>query len=179
MSPIEIVRAKEEEIRGNRFESAFAVDGAGRVLLDKRGERFHVGFTQSELDRLLGGRGVIFTHSHPRGWDHSVGSPLHAGSSFSDTDVRFACQVEVSEMRVVTPARRYFLRPSAGGWSLSLWDTFLEPSCIHHLADVRREYQKLVMQKRMEPEEAGARTMHETWTRVAAELGLTYGREQE
>lgn len=75
MSPIEVVRAKEEEIRGNRFESAFAVDEVGRVLLDKRGEQFHVGFTQEEIDRLLAGQGVLFTHNHPRGWDYSPQQP--------------------------------------------------------------------------------------------------------
>ena len=179
MSPIEIVRAKEEEIRGNRFESAFAVGEAGRVLLDKRGEQFHVGFTQSEIDRLRGGQGVLFTHNHPRGWDYPTESPLHAGSSFSDTDVRFACQVEVSEMRVVTPVQRYFLRPSVGGWTLALWDALLEPSCARHLADVRSEYQGLVIQKRLAPEEAGAsRGMHETFGLALPPkwAGLTYGR---
>ena len=42
MSPIEIVRRREEEIRTNRFESAFAVDENGGVILDKPGGAFRV-----------------------------------------------------------------------------------------------------------------------------------------
>ena len=78
MSPIELVRAKEEEIKLNRFESAFAVDETGNVLMDKAGEQFHVGFTLGERERMRAGLGVIFTHNHPRGWDYPPESFVHA-----------------------------------------------------------------------------------------------------
>lgn len=179
MSPIELVRAKEEEIKFNRFESAFAVDEGGSVVMNRAGEQFHVGFTQEEVDRLRAGRGVIFTHNHPRGWGYPADSPLRAGSSFSDTDVRFACQTELAEMRVVTPRHRYFLRPSARGWSLAYWDALLGPSHAHHEADVRRYFRLLIAKQQATAEEAGTETAHEIWTRVATERGLIYGREQE
>ena len=179
MSPIELVRAKEEEIKFNRFESAFAVDEAGNVLMDKAGEQFHVGFTLEERERLRAGRGVIFTHNHPRGWGYPESSPLRGGSSFSDTDVRFACQTELAETRVVTPRHRYFMRPPAQGWSLGYWDALLEPSYTHHEADVHRYFRLLLARKQIAAEKAGTGTAHEIWTRVAAEWGLIYGREQE
>ena len=179
MSPIELVRAKEEEIKFNRFESAFAVDEAGNVVMDKAGEQFHVGFTPEEVERLRAGRDVIFTHNHPRGWEHPADSPLRGGSSFSDMDVRFACQTELAEMRVVTPRHRYFVRPSARGWSLDFWDAFVGTSYTLHEADVRRHFRLLVARRQVTAEEAGSETAHMVWTRVAAEWGLTYGREQE
>ena len=179
MSPIEIVRAKEEEIKNNRFESAFAVDETGGVILDKPGEQYHVGFTQQEIDLLRAGRGVIFTHNHPRGWNYPADSPLRAGSSFSDTDIEFACRVNVAETRVVTPMQRYFVRPAPEGWSLTYWEKTLKPVYDLHAADVERQFRLLVLQRQMSWEEAGAREMHEVWSRVAAETNLTYGREQE
>ena len=179
MSPIDLVRAKEEEIKFNRFESAFAVDEARNVLMDKAGEQFHVGFTLWERERLRAGLGVIFTHNHPRGWGYAENSPLRGGSSFSDTDIRFACQTELAEMRVVTPRHRYFMRPPDQGWSLGYWDALLEPSYAQHEADVRRYFRLLIARKQATAEEAGTETAHEVWTRIAAEWGLTYGREQE
>lgn len=179
MSPIELVRAKEEEIKFNRFESAFAVDEAGSVVMDKAGEQFHVGFTPEEVERLRSSQGVIFTHNHPRGWEHPADSSLRNGSSFSDMDVRFACQAELSEMRVVTPRRRYFVRPSVRGWNLDYWDALVGPSFARHEADVRRHFRLLIARRQATAEEAGSETAHMIWTRVAVEWGLTYGREQE
>jgi len=179
LSPVELVRAKEEQIKFNHFESAFAVDEAGKALMDKAGEQFHVGFTLEERERLRAGLGVTFTHPHPRGWGYAEGSPLRSGSSFSDTDVRFACQTELAEMRVVTPKHRYFMRPPAQGWSLGYWDALLKPSDAQHEADVHRYFRLLLARKQATAEEAGTETAHEIWTRIAAEWGLAYGREQE
>jgi hypothetical protein len=108
VTPIEMVRKREEEIWCNRFESAFAVDETGNVLLDKSGEQYRIDFAHKEVERLRVGRGVVFTHNHPRGWEYPITSLLRAGSSFSDADVEFACRVELIEMRVVTPTRCYF-----------------------------------------------------------------------
>ena len=179
MSPIELVRAKEEQIKFNRFESAFAVDEGGNVLMDKAGEQFRVDFTQEEIRLLRAERGVIFTHNHPRGWVYPADSPLRGGSSFSEADVRFACRAEVMEMRVVTPTRRFFLRPPAGGWSRGYWDNALQPVFARHEAEVMREFRLRVQQRHMSWEEAGTEDMHEIWSRIATEAGLTYGREQE
>jgi len=177
MSPIEIVRAKEEEIRKNRFESAFAVDETGRVILDKRGRQFQIDFTQEEVARLRASRGVILTHNHPRGWDYPAGGPLRAGSSFSDVDIQFACLVEATEVRVVSPTRRYFLRPAASGWDRDYWENVLNPVYVRHKADVQRQFRLRVQSRQMSWEEAGAEDMHEIWSRVTAEIGLTYDRE--
>jgi len=179
MSPIELVRAKEEEIKFNRFESAFAVDEAGKVVADRAGDLFQVDFTLDEAENLRAERGVIFTHNHPRGWGYPEDSPLRGGSSFSEADVKFACRVEVMEMRVVTPTRRFLLRPSVGGWSRAYWEGTLRPVFSRHEGDVQRLFRSRVYQKQMSWQEAGVEEMHEIWSRVATEVGLTYGREQE
>ena len=179
MSPIELVRAKEEEIKLNRFESAFAVDEAGNVLMDKAGEQFHVGFTLGERERMQAGLGVIFTHNHPRGWDYPPEDTRHAGSSFSDADIAFACETAVSEMRVVTPTSRLFMRPSPTGWSRSYWEATLGPLCARHVIIVRHDLSQAVSRRQMTPEAASTRHWHEIWTRVARDAGLVYGQEQE
>jgi hypothetical protein len=179
VTPIELVQAKEEEIKFNLFESAFAVDEAGNAVMDRAGELFRIDFTQEEVERLRAERGVIFTHNHPRGWEYPVSNPLRAGSSFSEADVAFACGAEVAEMRVVTPTRRFFLRPADDGWSRAYWNDALRPVFARHEAEVQREFRLRVRQRQMSWEEAGAEDMHEIWSRVATEVGLTYGREQE
>lgn len=93
--------------------------------------------------------------------------------------MKFACQTELAEMRVVTPRHRSFMRPPAQGWSLGYWDALLERSYAQHEADVRRYFRLLLARKQATAEEAGTGTAHEIWTRIAAEWGLTYGREQE
>jgi hypothetical protein len=179
VTPIEMVRKREEEIWCNRFESAFAVDETGNVLLDKSGEQYRIDFAHKEVERLRVGRGVVFTHNHPRGWEYPITSLLRAGSSFSDADVEFACRVELIEMRVVTPTRCYFLRPAISGWNRNYWEDVLKPVYTRCEAEIKRQFRLRVLRRQMSWEEAGAEEMHEIWSRVAAELGLTYAREQE
>jgi hypothetical protein len=104
---------------------------------------------------------------------------LRAGSSFSDADVEFACRVELIEMRVVTPTRCYFLRPAISGWNRNYWEDVLKPVYTRCEAEIKRQFRLCVLRRQMSWEEAGAEEMHEIWSRVAAELGLTYAREQE
>lgn len=180
MSPIELVRAKEEEIKFNRFESAFAVDDTGRVLLDKAGARFRVEFGAEEILDLQSGRGVIFTHNHPRGWDYPPEDARHSGSSFSDADIAFACETGVFEMRVVTPTSRLFMRPPPpAGWSRNYWEVILGPLCAKHVITVRHDLSQAVSRRQMTPEAASARHWHDIWMRVARDAGLVYGQEQE
>ena len=179
MSPIELVRAKDEEIKFNRFESAFAVDDAGRVLMDKAGSQYRVDFWPGEMLTLQGGIGVIFTHNHPRGWEYPPEDARHAGSSFSDADIAFACETEMAEMRVVTPASRLFMRPPETGWTLKYWKDVLRPLCAKHSITVRHDFTKAVSQRRMTQETASVRHWHEVWVRVAHDSGLVYGQEQE
>lgn len=179
MSPIELVRAKEEEIKFNRFESAFAVDETGLILLDKAGAQFQVEFGPEEIQTLQGGRGVIFTHNHPRGWDYPSDDARHAGSSFSDVDIAFACETGVSEMRAVTPTGRLFIRPPEVGWSRQYWVDTLHPLCAKHQITVRHDFSQAVGRRQITPEAASARHWHEIWIRVARDAGLVYGQEQE
>ena len=179
MSPIELVRAKEEEIKFNRFESAFAVDQTGRILLDKPGAQFQVDFGPEEIRTIRNGSRVIFTHNHPRGWDYPPEDARHAGTSFSDADIALACETQVSEMRVVTPTSKFFMRPPQRGWNQRYWEDTLRLLCVRHQLTVRHDFSQAVSQRQMTPEAASAQHWHEIWTRVARDAGLVYGQEQE
>ena len=122
---------------------------------------------------------MIFTHNHPRGWDYPPEDARRAGSSFSDADIAFACETEVSEIRVVTPTRRVFMRPPTAGWSRRYWEDTLRPLCARHIITVRHDLSQAVNRRQMTPETASARHWHEIWTRVARDTGLVSGLEQE
>ena len=179
MSVLEIIRRKEEELRLQRFESAYAVDEQGIILLDKIGEQYEVALTYSERERLLDAQGVIFTHNHPRGWDYATDDPRRAGNSFSPEDIELACEVEVVEMRVVTPRFRFSMKPPEQGWSLEYWNDTLAPVCQRLRRATEMELVRARLQGRLTKPEVEASLWHDVWTRVAAELELVYTRIEE
>lgn len=175
---LRLVRAKEDTIRGLRFESAYAVGADGTVLLDKDGEQYSVTFTDAEL-ALLRGKGVIFTHNHPRGWDVPESDPRRTGNSFSADDIAVACNVEVAEIRAVTPKRRYWMRPPPEGWDMAYWRSTLLPTRTFYNNEVRAEFLKEIRRGTLTPDEAEAQHNHEVWLRVSRDLGIPYGYDED
>ncbi|MCS2583241.1 hypothetical protein NXY00_08010 [Bacteroides sp. BFG-551] len=56
----------ENEIRLNKsFETGVLFDKNGNVVVDKRGAKYSVEFTDEECAKM---KDCIFTHNHPRGW---------------------------------------------------------------------------------------------------------------
>ena len=110
----ETLRAKEEEIRYQKHESAFVYDLQGRLLLSKEGEQYEVSFTPEELTLM---RGNVLTHNHPRGLEYPDSDPRSFGNSFSDDDIFLASVYELAEIRVVTPKQRFSMKPPERGWS--------------------------------------------------------------
>ncbi|PDW02286.1 phage minor head protein [Candidatus Viridilinea mediisalina] len=168
-------RTEEDRIRAQRFESAFAVDRMGRVLLQKDGGKREVSFTRQEMGTLRGGIGVVFTHNHPDGWRFQPNDPRFAGNSFSKADLQFACTTQLSELRVVTPTRRYYLRPPAKGWSEATWNTEMKAFYEKAYKAVQADLIRKVKDGIMTLAEKDAATDHEILLRVASKFGMSYG----
>ena len=130
MSPLDRVRQREDHIRTDRFETGFAVDTTGQVLLDKPGRLSEIEFTDDEIARLKEGTGVIFTHNHPGGWKFSPDDPRRGGASFSPDDIHLACKCALTEMRVVTPRFRFSMLPPVGGWDEDYWLSTVKPNTV-------------------------------------------------
>jgi hypothetical protein len=93
----------ERLIRDQSVEHAFAFTADGKLLLHKTDDAIsRVAFMDAEIALLPG---ATLTHNHP------------GGRSISETDVTFAMDVELAEIRVVTTKRRFILLPPAEGWS--------------------------------------------------------------
>lgn len=179
-SPSEIVRAREDLLRFDRHESAFAVDAAGRVVLDKRGEPSSVTVTGEECVRLREAGGVLFTHNHPGGWNYGADDLRRVGHSFSASDVRLACETNLAEMRAITPRHRYSLMPPPSRvWDATFWQTKVLPAFRRHNLAVSQENIQRIRARTATPEEVDARHYHDVWTRVAGELGLVYTQTEE
>lgn len=175
---LRMVRAKEDAIRTQRFESAYAVAADGTVLLDKDGQQYSVGFDDAEIEALRG-KGVLFTHNHPRGWDVPESDPRRTGNSFSADDIGVACNAEVAEIRAVTPKRRYWMRPPPGGWNMAYWRSTLLPTRTYYNNEVRAEFLKEIRRGTLTTDEAEALHNHEVWLRVTRDLGIPYGYDED
>lgn len=91
----------ENEIRLNKsFETGVLFDRNGNVVIDKRGAKYSVAFTDEECAKM---KDCVFTHNHPRGWQEPEKSLGRIGNSFSPADMYLAIAHNVSEMRAVTP----------------------------------------------------------------------------
>lgn len=173
------IRAEEDRIRPQRFESAFAVDSVGTELVRKDGERSEVSFTRQEVSMMRGGKAVVLTHNHPGGLDYTPDDPRYHGNSFSKSDVKMACLAQLSELRVVTPTRRYFLRPSVTGWSEAMWNSEIKAFFVKSEKAVDVELMRKVKDGIITLAEKDALTDHEIMLRVSSKFGMAYGYSED
>lgn len=99
----------EDDIKKQDFESCAAFDENGEIIFSKDGEKDRVAFNDEE--RIMC-NGTIFTHNHPIGY------------SFSPADIRWACQSEMKEMRVISKSGERFTMVMEDGsnFNMKLWD---------------------------------------------------------
>jgi hypothetical protein len=169
------VREQEAAIRLQNFESAFAWDVRGTLILAKSGEQYKIIFTDDEITRMAG---AVLTHNHPRGLEFSDTDPRSFGNSFSIADMNLACVACLSELRVVTPRLRFSLKPPPTGWNEEYWENTLNPVYLKHRSAVSQELPNAVRAGTMTLADAEARHFHEICLRVAVELALPYLREE-
>ncbi len=108
------LRIAEGKIRRNKYESAIILDSKGRIVLDKRGARYSVGFTQDDIDKM---KDMVVTHNHPRALGKTGIAAI--GHSFSMQDIVLAVNANVKEIRAVTPTYTFSLKRPAKGWGVS------------------------------------------------------------
>ena len=175
MNVEQIVRAKEDQIRFQTFESAFAWDAQGNEILAKEGHRSGVSMTPQECALLSD---TVFTHNHPDGLRYNDSDPRYEGNSFSDVDVEFAMTNSLAEIRAVTPKLRFSLKRPAVGWSGADWISIAKPEFEYALNEVRAEQTGAFRRGAITSEQAQANHWHKIWLRVSQRLGWDYRREE-
>lgn len=89
------LRIKEQEISGNRFETAVVYGLKGNILFEKKGNKDGVSFTDNEFKQM---RGCILTHNHPN------------DSIFSIADINIMRKTNLAELRACTHNGTHILR---------------------------------------------------------------------
>lgn len=169
------VRHAEDTIRHQQFETAFAWNAEGGLVLQKDGTSSSVSFEDDEILLL---NGTTFTHNHPHGLGFAEDDPRSFGNSFSLQDLRLACYAGLAEMRAVTPRLRFSLKPPASGWNFDYWISVMEPVYLRHKAGVSRELRQQFASGAITYAQADNAYFHEVCSRVAYDLGLEYTREE-
>lgn len=161
----------ENEIRLNKkFETGVIFDKDGNVIIDKRGAKYSVAFSDEECAKM---KDCIFTHNHPRGWGYPEKSLGRIGSSFSIEDISLAVFHDLSEMRAVTPNYTFIIkRPNAG------WGDYKE---IEKIIDkenkkLRREFGNRINNDTLTPGQANITHYHLLWKKVSKLLGWEYSK---
>ena len=173
---LELVLAKEDEIRFQSLETIFFWDSQGQIVLSRTGSADQVSFRRDELTAI---NAVISTHNHPSGTKFPLHDPRYGSNSFSLSDVKSACLARLRELRVVSPKYRYSLKPPAAGWDNDFFDTVLRLGYDAIFYQVRRELIAQVQARKILSHEAGINLLHEVWSRLATKLGLQYARYED
>jgi hypothetical protein len=97
----------ERRIEGEPVEWGYVFDASGAQVVRRRGTRTTISFAGAE--RLL--KDALVIHNHPvRPGD------LIETLTFSESDLRFAVEYDVAELRAVVPGWRFGLRRPPDGW---------------------------------------------------------------
>ena len=168
------ITAVENEIRMNKsFETGVLVDKTGKILIDKRGESFEVGFTKDETLLM---KDCVLTHNHPRGWGYPENSLGRVGNSFSIEDLTLAVAYDLAEIRAVTPNYTFSMKRPDKGWGVD-WKT------------MKREYDKMdkkllkdnksrIAKKTLTVQQATHTHYHILAQNIAKKYGWTYEKKK-
>jgi hypothetical protein len=103
----------ERDIFKLNHERAVVIDQKGNIILEKTGTDNMVIFTDNEFAQM---KGKTLIHNHPAGWSFDKTDPRHWGNSFSPEDIKIAAELNVPEIRVVTPRYIFYMKPGESGW---------------------------------------------------------------
>lgn len=160
----------ENEIRLNKsFETGVLFDKNGNVVIDKRGAKYSVGFTDEECTKM---KDCIFTHNHPRGWQEPEKSLGRIGNSFSPADMYLAIAHNVSEMRAVTPNYTFAMKRPEEGWGITI--SKFEKLVNRENNKLRAEFTARINNNTLSPTMASAVHYHILWKRVAEKMKWSY-----
>lgn len=160
----------ENEIRLNKsFETGVLFDKNGNVVIDKRGAKYSVEFTDEECAKM---KDCIFTHNHPRGWQEPEKSLERIGNSFSPADMYLAIAHNVSEMRAVTPNYTFAMKRPEEGWGITI--SKFEKLVNRENNKLRAEFTARINNNTLSPTMASVVHYHILWKRISEKMGWSY-----
>ena len=160
----------ENEIRLNKsFETGVLFDKNGNVVIDKRGAKYSVEFTDEECAKM---KDCIFTHNHPRGWQEPEKSLGRIGNSFSPADMYLAIAHNVSEMRAVTPNYTFAMKRPEEGWGITI--SKFEKLVNRENNKLRAEFTARINNNTLSPTMASVVHYHILWKRISEKMGWNY-----
>ena len=160
----------ENEIRLNKsFETGVLFDKNGNVVIDKRGAKYSVEFTDEECAKM---KDCIFTHNHPRGWQEPEKSLGRIGNSFSPADMYLAIAHNVSEMRAVTPNYTFTMQRPEEGWGITI--SKFEKLVNRENNKLRAEFTARINNNTLSPTMASVVHYHILWKRISEKMGWSY-----
>lgn len=107
----------EAEIRYRKTEKGIAYDKDGNILFQKSGERSSVNFSDVPDSLKVN---AILTHNHPSGTNNRYG----IGSSLSGTDIVFAVNKNLSQIRAVSGNYTFMITRPKGGWNVNVRELY-------------------------------------------------------
>ena len=160
----------ENEIRLNKsFETGVLFDRNGNVVIDKRGAKYSVAFTDEECAKM---NDCVFTHNHPRGWQEPEKSLGRIGNSFSPADMYLAIAHNVSEMRAVTPNYTFAMKRPEEGWGITI--SKFEKLVNRENNKLRVEFTARINNNTLSPTMASVVHYHILWKRISEKMGWNY-----
>ena len=160
----------ENEIRLNKsFETGVLFDRNGNVVIDKRGAKYIVAFTDEECAKM---KDCVFTHNHPRGWQEPEKSLGRIGNSFSPADMYLAIAHNVSEMRAVTPNYTFAMKRPEEGWGITI--SKFEKLVNRENNKLRAEFTARINNNTLSPTMASVVHYHILWKRISEKMGWNY-----
>ena len=160
----------ENEIRLNKsFETGVLFDKNGNVVIDKRGAKYSVEFTDEECAKM---KDCVFTHNHPRGWQEPEKSLGRIGNSFSPADMYLAIAHNVSEMRAVTPNYTFAMKRPEEGWGITI--SKFEKLVNRENNKLRVEFTARINNNTLSPTMASVVHYHILWKRISEKMGWSY-----
>ena len=160
----------ENEIRLNKsFETGVLFDRNGNVVIDKRGAKYSVEFTDEECAKM---KDCIFTHNHPRGWQEPEKSLGRIGNSFSPADMYLAIAHNGSEMRAVTPNYTFAMKRPEEGWGITI--SKFEKLVNRENNKLRAEFTARINNNTLSPTMASVVHYHILWKRISEKMGWSY-----
>lgn len=160
----------ENEIRLNKsFETGVLFDRNGNVVIDKRGAKYSVAFTDEECAKM---KDCVFTHNHPRGWQEPEKSLGRIGNSFSPADMYLVIAHNVSEMRAVTPNYTFAMKRPEEGWGITI--SKFEKLVNRENNKLRAEFTARINNNTLSPTMASVVHYHILWKRISEKMGWNY-----
>ena len=147
---------REAAIRGNDFETLYALDANGNEIFKKVGNRHQVSYDMDGYKT----KDAIVTHNHPR------------GSSFSSADVAGMVYYNQKEMRATGKEFTFSIKRPEKGWGVS-WKT-AQGAFKRATANARKAFQKQMTGNAESNRKLWISLTHQYNEKAARRLGWNY-----